>query len=406
MNIYILDISTDKTHTMDSSLQSMYQFLSNKYLVVPTLAEGWFSVLPDDIRKEIWTHIKDDKTFARACQVNRKWRHEMEVTWQTYAFQRGYFVDAAFLASQGKDWKWVVRVKYLVHMNPTAEALALINGPATIVIAAQEGQPTEGAGIFEGDVVNGKRNGVGKRSFPDGSVYLGCWRDDLKEGLGSLRWSDQTSYSGEWRADKYHGFGVKSWSDGDRYEGFWAEDKKAGKGIYVWSNSDRYEGEWNEDKQHGRGTFKWQTGVTYYGNFLENQREDPNALLVWPNGDKYQGSFKQNMIEGHGVYQHASGDRYIGEWKGSQRHGVATYEYVYGGKFVGQFVDDERNGQGTLYWPEGDTYEGTWRNGGRTGTGKFTSKLGQVYFQEWHERPHRNYAERVPWRFPSEDDGL
>jgi len=224
---------------MDSSLQSMYQFLSNKYLVVPTLAEGWFSCLPDDIRKEIWIHIKDDKTFARACQVNRKWRHEMEVTWQTYAFQRGFFVDAAFLASQGKDWKWVVRVKYLVHMNPTPEALALINGPATIVIAAQEGQPTEGAGIFEGDVVNGKRNGVGKRSFPDGSVYLGCWRDDLKEGLGSLRWSDQTSYSGEWKADKYHGFGVKSWSDGDRYEGFWAEDKKAGKGIYVWSNSDR-----------------------------------------------------------------------------------------------------------------------------------------------------------------------
>jgi len=379
------------------SLTEMYQFLSNHYLVVPSLSEGWFSCLTDDIRKEIWSHIKDDKTFSRALQVNKKWRHEMEVQWQHYCLQRGYFIDATFLASQGKDWKWVAKVKYLVHENPTPEQLATIQGPVTIVDAE---------GNYEGDVVEGKRNGVGKRSFADGSVYLGLWKNDKKDGLGSLRWADQTSYTGQWKEDKYEGYGVKSWSDGDRFEGYWKDDKKTGRGIYLWSNGDRYEGEWDDDKQHGQGIFKWETGVIYYGIFKDNQREDSSALLVWPNGDKYQGSFKNNSIEGKGIYQHASGDKYTGEWRGSQRHGIATYEYVYGGKFVGNFVEDERNGHGTLYWPDGAKYEGCWKDGGRTGPGKFTSETGDVFFQEWFERPHRNYAERIPYRYPSEDDGM
>lgn len=370
--------------------EPLHRFLWTKSFV-SSPSEGFFAVLTNDLRKEVWSHIGDDATFARASQVNRKWKSEMEVAWKQYTSDRNLLQELEFWEDKGKNWKWVLRCKTVKYTEENLNK----SGCGTF---------QEANGVYEGEWKENNKEGLGKKSFTDKSVYMGSWKNNMKEGQGVYIWQDNTKYVGHWKEDKYHGWGLKSWSDGDQYEGGWKEDKKHGRGTYKWSNGDKYEGEWEEDKQHGKGFFLWATGVQYVGYFKENMRNDPHAILNWPNGDRYEGGFKDNMIEGEGKYCHASGDRYIGEWKGSQRHGRATYVYQYGGRFVGFFEDDERNGPGVFEWPDGDRFEGTWKHGSRYGTGRYISKAGKVVPQEWHEAPHSNYAEFIPSKCPPNMD--
>jgi len=386
MNLFPAGTSSDM---VEMDWEPLQRFLWTKSFVSCT-SEGFLAVLTADLRNEVWSHIKDDRTFARASQVNMKWKREMDIAWKTFAVERKLLQELNFWEERGRNWKWVIRCK----LTKFSETDFNKNGC---------GNFQEANGNYEGEWKENNKDGLGKKSFTDKSVYMGFWKNNMKEGQGVYVWQDNTKYIGHWKEDKYHGYGLKSWSDGDQYEGGWKEDKKHGKGTYKWSNGDKYEGEWEEDKQHGKGFFLWATGVQYIGNFKENMRNDPNAVLTWPNGDRYEGGFRDNMIEGEGKYSHASGDRYIGEWKGSQRHGRATYIYQYGGRFIGFFEDDERNGPGVFEWPDGDRFEGTWKHGSRHGNGRFISKMGKVTHQQWREAPHSNYAEFIPKKVPNDD---
>lgn len=377
------------TSVMMETSTNLESFLSNKWFI-STLNEGYFAVLTLDLRKEIWSRIEDDGTLARASRVNKRWLQELTPVWEQFVKERGFLENMDFWSRYNKNWKWVLRMKTTVFTEESDK-----NGVGTML---------EMNGPYEGEWKGNKKEGIGKKIFnADKSTYLGEWKDNMKDGFGIYVWEDKTKYTGGWKQDKYHGFGVKSWSDGDKYSGGWKEDKKQSSGTYVWSNGDRYEGSWEDDKQHGHGVFVWATGVKYVGNFKENMRNDSHATLIWPNGDRYEGGFKDNMIEGQGLYQHSSGDIYIGQWKASQRHGSARYVYQYGGKFEGFFIEDERNGAGLFEWPDGDRYEGTWRNGGRQGPGVLRCKNGQVFFQDWNETSHSNYAEKVPRKYPNQD---
>jgi len=195
----------------DSMEVVLQEFLSSKFYV-STLCEGFFAVLMKDLRKEVWSQIDDDKTFAVAMRVNKRWRSELEEAWKVFGVERKIFDEYWF--SVGKDWKWQIRAWRVVY--PEGE---IRNGPGTF---------HDKNGPYTGDWKESKQDGWGKKIFTDKSVYLGQWRDNLKHGEGTYVWEDKTKYSGAWRDDKYHGFGIKTWSDGDRYEGMWREDKKHG----------------------------------------------------------------------------------------------------------------------------------------------------------------------------------
>lgn len=372
--------------------ECLHGFLWTKTFV-SSPKEGFFASLTDDLRKEVWSKISDDRTYSRVLQVNKKWKKENETAWKNFAEERGLLQELNFWEERSRNWKWVLQCKLNVFNESEIKVTC--------------GLFQEANGTYEGEWSQNCKDGLGKKSFSDKSVYKGNWKNNMKDGEGVYVWQDNTKYIGHWKEDKYHGFGLKSWSDGDQFEGDWNEDKKHGKGVYKWSNGDKYNGEWTEDKQHGQGHFEWATGVIYTGKFKDNMRNDTCALLVWPNGDKYEGGFRDNMIEGEGRYSHASGDRYIGEWKGSQRHGRATYIYQYGGRFIGYFEDDERNGPGVFEWADGDRFEGTWRQGSRYGKGRFIcKKSGKSFTQEWRETPHSNYAEVIPKKCTPETEHL
>jgi len=230
---------------------------------VSSVTEGFFAVLTDDLRKEVWSHIMDDTTFANASRVNKKWHKEMQTAWLASVSSRNLLTELNFWEERGKSWKWVLQCK--THALTEIE----MKNSAGIFI--------ESNGTYEGEWKENQKDGLGKKSFSDKSVYMGQWKGNMKQGQGVYLWEDGTKYEGFWREDRYDGFGVKSWGDGDKYTGTWKEDKKHGKGQYTWVNGDRYDGEWKEDKQHGDGNFLWATGVQYIGKFKDNARCDTSA---------------------------------------------------------------------------------------------------------------------------------
>lgn len=87
----------------------------------------------------------------------------------------------------------------------------------------------------------------------NGISYEGEWLNGLREGQGQQIWSDNSRYEGEWKNNKANGRGILYHSDGDAYDGEWLDDKASGFGTYIHSNGSEYVGEWREDKQWGKG---------------------------------------------------------------------------------------------------------------------------------------------------------
>ena len=82
---------------------------------------------------------------------------------------------------------------------------------------------------YVGEIKNGKPNGQGTHTLPDGGKYVGEWKDGEYHGQGT-----RTYGKGEW--------------EGDKYEGEWKNGKRHGQGTYTWSNGDKYVGEYKDEK--------------------------------------------------------------------------------------------------------------------------------------------------------------
>ena len=55
-------------------------------------------------------------------------------------------------------------------------------------------------GKYEGSFLRGKRDGVGKCTFPEGGIYEGQWKNDKMNGFGKLFYTNgKLAYEGDWR---------------------------------------------------------------------------------------------------------------------------------------------------------------------------------------------------------------
>ncbi len=97
---------------------------------------------------------------------------------------------------------------------------------------------------YQGQVKNVKPNGLGILIEPNGSKYVGSWKDGLKNGQGTFTslftyknvQGTFTSlygskYVGEWKNGKKDGQGTITWPDGEKYEGEW-KDSEMWSGIF------------------------------------------------------------------------------------------------------------------------------------------------------------------------------
>lgn len=82
---------------------------------------------------------------------------------------------------------------------------------------------------YKGGFQNGKKNGRGTYTWPNGDRYEGEWRNDSITGRGTFTWHNGDVYEGEWLNDMKHGYGKLTWADGDVYEGLWDKDEFKGR---------------------------------------------------------------------------------------------------------------------------------------------------------------------------------
>ena len=138
-------------------------------------------------------------------------------------------------------------------------------------------------------------------NLDSGAVYEGEWLNGVRDGHGKQEWLDGSRYDGQWRNGKANGQGKLYHADGDVYEGEWVDDKANGNGTYTHANGAKYVGSWRDDKQHGFGLETWPDGAVYEGEYYEGKKNG-KGKLTFADGSVYQGEFQMNEIQGEGVY--------------------------------------------------------------------------------------------------------
>ncbi len=120
---------------------------------------------------------------------------------------------------------------------------------------------------YEGGWTNGRRNGYGKYTHGTGAFAgdngAGVFVNDLGNGPVVFNYGqnstsakyDRLRYEGELVAGKKEGLGVFYWRDGGIYFGTFRGDTASGIGVYQFASGTRYEGECTDGQYSGFGVY-------------------------------------------------------------------------------------------------------------------------------------------------------
>ena len=243
---------------------------------------------------------------------------------------------------------------------------------------------------FEGEYLNGKRNGKGKEYDNNGSViYEGEYLNGKRHGKGKIYDSDGLCYEGELRYGKINGKGKLYYSGKLIFEGnFLNKNKfdgigydlnqnklyelKDGKGYikeYDCFGILEYEGEYLNGMRNGKGKiYNQYKEVIFEGEFLNGRPwtgkayKDNDVIYEIKNGNGYCINY---------YYSNIIRSEY--EYKNGQKNGYEK-EYFLNGKlkFEGEYKNGLRNGKGKEYnyLNYQLQYEGEYLNGMKNGMAK------------------------------------
>eukprot|EP00934_Nitzschia_sp_Nitz4_P007046 Nitzschia sp. Nitz4//scaffold91_size79674//45896//48403//NITZ4_005372-RA/size79674-processed-gene-0.96-mRNA-1//1//CDS//3329560115//7036//frame0 len=219
--------------------------------------------------------------------------------------------------------------------------------------------------VYEGEMVNGHREGRGICLFSNGMLYEGEWRRNKEHGRGRLWTADRRRliYDGEWERGRMQGLGTYYYYTGSltdtkgappvdpsgtsRYIGEFKENMRNGTGQYILPDGSVYDGQWSQGKMNGRGVFTWPDCSVYEGEFKDNQRHG-QGLLKTSDGFVYDGMWVHNAMEGRGMAHYPNGQTYEGMFANGRREGRGTIRFTNGAVYEGRFRDDAVDGQGTM----------------------------------------------------------
>jgi hypothetical protein len=157
----------------------------------------------------------------------------------------------------------------------------------------------------------------------DGSTYVGQLVDGKREGLGVLTFKDGDRQAGEWKDNVLNGKGIEQLSD-QRYEGQWRNGLPAGLGVRDKPGVERAEGNFTAGRLEGLGVRRVLTEPTL----------------------SQTGEFKADQLDGLGVETLANGERYEGQFRAGKRHGF------------GQLTRPDERARATR-WEDGKLVEST-----------------------------------------------
>ena len=209
--------------------------------------------------------------------------------------------------------------------------------------------------IYEGEMVDSKREGRGICLFSDGTLYEGQWKRNKEHGYGKLMSSDrkQIIYEGEWERGRMQGTGTYYYGSSDplklgsRYVGQFRENLRNGMGRYFLADGSVYDGQWRDGVMNGLGVFTWPDGSIFDGVWKDGKRNG-QGLLRKADGFLYDGQWVNNTMEGRGSAIYPNGQKYEGSFSNGRREGRGTIVFTNGAVYEGRFRDDAVDGQGTM----------------------------------------------------------
>lgn len=149
--------------------------------------------------------------------------------------------------------------------------------------------------IYDGEYVNGIREGKGNYTYLNGDVYEGDWKENKRDGIGRMF------------------YGGKGENANGNYYGYWKDGSKCGEGVFTYKNQDLYSGEWKGGSKNGTGTFIFfETGMKMFGTWKDGNFVDGDWIL--PNGTKFVGQYDNNRPKGKGLWKFANGNEVEGDY--------------------------------------------------------------------------------------------
>ena len=161
---------------------------------------------------------------------------------------------------------------------------------------------------YRGEILNGQANGFGTKTYKDGRVFKGKFKDNKRVGEGILLRPDGTKYIGQYKNDVQDGIGKNFSKEGKELVGLFKDGKVVkGQSIMYYDEPDndqmhftiKYEGDYKNGKRDGKAIFTLDNGDRYEGEF-QKDRFWGYGKYIWSDGDVYEGGFKNNKKEGKG----------------------------------------------------------------------------------------------------------
>jgi len=137
---------------------------------------------------------------------------------------------------------------------------------------------------------------VGIQNYPDGSKYVGEWKDGKKHGQGTFTHSDGLVEQGRWESNRFLAAKKTPTKRGTLppcpEQGVWNNCV----GTFTYPDGGQYVGEWKDDKMHGKGTFNYTDGSKYVGEWKDSIRYGKGTLYYAHGGEKQEGIFENNKL--------------------------------------------------------------------------------------------------------------
>ena len=126
---------------------------------------------------------------------------------------------------------------------------------------------------YNGEIINGKANGKGTKTYKDGRIFTGIFINNKREGNGILLRPDGTKFIGMYKNDVQDGLGTNITKEGKELIAFYKDGK------VVMGKSIMYYNEPNIEQMH--------MTIKYEGDY-KNNRMEGKGILFFENGDKYE----------------------------------------------------------------------------------------------------------------------
>jgi len=220
--------------------------------------------LPKDIIDQVISHLnfKDYNTLASVTRINKDFHRLIEKKWKKLSLEDKQLkfdmnVVVYWETRMNVPWKWILRCKTNLF-----DPKVVNTGTGTLIY--------EDGSLYEGDLVNGKKEGNGTFWCKGRDRYQGQWKNDEMNGIGAFYHYFGGRYWGEWANNKFHGSGTYYFTSGKKYNGNWNRGVKDGQGTLYHPDKNRYEGMWALDKKHGEGIWIYPDGKSEKVLFIED----------------------------------------------------------------------------------------------------------------------------------------